>query len=779
MKRPALPPFASITPAVFILLTTLTVGWAQPSATPLAALAPADTVLSLGMQVRPGAFGTLGDDLAALDWERAGETLDRLAVSLDEAEDDSGFFNAFLEGFLEGFVEGTGEDAEDSFSRCVADYEADSATHLVDEGALEASTDALLTVSVSAFDPVPAATALLRADPELTATYEEVRDALLDCAEQTGVVVQTLEQGGVTLYVVNDGGDFPFVVGNVDALFFASTDPDTARAVVRRASGAAEPSLADSALYQRAAALEAGESQVSLTLDLAALAEVLEDFGGVAASSPEDDYLVERGAALLRTLGGYAGVLSTTPEGLLFESVTAVNPEGGDAALSRLLLGEDDAVGRPFLAPAESLSAAAFRLPSEELFDYVQDLLDAAPPSLEVSVNLREVLRESLGFDIDRGLFDWLGPEGYSAVLEPVSPDLGALFYGQEQVLVIPVAGQEAAEAGFEELVNALTPFFDEAVASDPDASLFLTQVASEEVSYKGETFTRYRFSVNGDVGVGFIEDYLVVGTPSRALETLIDTFVGDEESLLETGRYRAATQDMPGRVLGRSYVETGRLLEGYADLLDVFTQPLAFTLSVGLSENLAGTDSPDTVELDYDADLTGVEATPLEVGSPMVSDSFAGETYESRHYDLVGLEAGDEVTVTLDGLSDAYLYLINETESVYISESETYGSSSAQFTFTPEAGVDYWLEILNYGYETEDYTLSVTRAPAEDAAAADVAEVEVEAVEPPSFGDLLHLAELVPATLRVLGEHVGVNIGYTEVRDGAVHQRVFTRVDW
>ena len=776
MKRPALPPFALTIPALFTLLATLTVGWAQPSATPLAALAPADTVLSLGMQARPGTFGTLGDDLAALGWERAGETLDRLAVSLDDAaEDDAGFFNAFLEGFLEGLVEGTGQDAEDAFSRCVAgEYEDDAATADV----LAVSTDALLTVSVSAFNPVPAATALLRADPELAATYEEVRGALLDCAERTGVVVQTLEQGGVTLYVVNDGGDFPFVVGNVDALFFASTDPDTARAVVRRASGSAEPSLADGALYQKAAALEAGESNLSLTLDFAALAEVLEGFGGMVASSPEDDYLVERGVALLRTLGGYAGVLSATPEGLLFESVTAVDPEGGDAALARLLLGENVAVGSPFLAPAGSLSAAAFRLPTEELFDYVQDLLDAAPPSLEVSVNLREVLREALGFDIDRGLFDWLGPEAYGALLEPVGPDLGALLYGQEQVLVIPVAGRETAEAGFEELVGALTPFFDEAVASDPDTSLFLTQIASEEVSYKGETYTRYRFSVNGDVGVGFIEDYLVVGTPSRALETLIDTFVGDEESLLGTERYRAATQNTPGRVLGSGYVETGRLLSGYAELLDVFTQPLAFVLSVGLSENLAETGSSGTVELDYDADLTGVEATPFDVGSSTVSDSFAGETYESRHYALSGLEAGGEVTVTLTGLSDAYLYLINETESVYISESETYGSSSAQFTFVPEAGVDYWLEILNYGFGTEDYTLSVTRSPAEDVAA-DAAEVEVEAAQPLSFGDLLHLAEIVPATLRVLGEHVGVSTSYTEVRDGAIYQHSLTRIDW
>ena len=777
MKRPALPPFALITPALFTLLATLTVGWAQPSATPLAALAPADTVLSLGMQVRPGTFGTLGDDLAVLDWERAGETLDRLAVSLDDAAEDEGFFNAFLEGFLEGFVEGTGQDAEDAFSRCVADYEASNSEDAVE--ATEVNTDALLTVSVSAFNPVPATTALLRADPELTATYEEVQGTLLDCAEQTGVVVQTLEQDGVTLYVVNDGGDFPFVVGNVDALFFASTDPDTARAVVRRASGSDEPSLAEGALYQKAALLEAGESNLSLTLDFAALAEVLEGFGGMMASSPEDDYLLERGTALLRTLGGYAGVLSATPEGLLFENVTAVDPEGGDAALAKLLLGENDAVGSPFLAPAESLSATAFRLPSEELFDYVQDLLDAAPPSLEVSVNLREVLRESLGFDIDRGLFDWLGPEGYAAVLEPVGPDLGTLFYGQEQVLVIPVAGQEAAEAGLEELVNAFTPLFDEAVASDPDASLFLTQIASEEVTYKGETYTRYRFSLNSDVGVGFIEDYLVVGTPSRALEAVIDTFVGDDESLLGTERYQAATQDAPGRVLGSGYAETGQLLFGYADLLDVFTQPLAFVLSVGLSESLAGTDFSGTVELDYDADLTGVEATPFDAAlSPELSDSFTGETYESRHYDLTGLEAGDEVTVTLTGLSDAYLYLINETESVYMIESETYGSSSAQFTFVPEAGVDYWLEILNYGFETEEYTLSVTRSPAEDVAA-DAAEVEVEAVESPSFGDLLHLAEMVPATLRVLGEHVGVSTSYTEVRDGAIYQRSLTQIDW
>ena len=155
--------------------------------------------------------------------------------------------------------------------------------------------------------------------------------------------------------------------------------------------------------------------------------------------------------------------------------MTAVNPAGGDAALASLLLCESCSVGSPFLAPAGSVTANVYRLPLEDVFNYLQGLLDAAPPSMEVSVNLRDVLREEFDFDIDVALFNWLGAEGYSAVLEPVDTDLRTFLYGQEQVAVIPVASREAAEAGFEEFRRVLTPLFEEALASEdePDPILF------------------------------------------------------------------------------------------------------------------------------------------------------------------------------------------------------------------------------------------------------------------------------------------------------------------
>ena len=772
----------SILLAALTLFTAASLGWAQP----LASLAPADTVLSLGMQTQPGVFGTLGDDVAALDWRRAGETLETLTSVVGERADDPdlkdlfNLYNVILLSYTDPVAAAAVFTPE--LATCPAYIEAtEAAQEAVRDG--YAPAEGLLTVGVSSFNPVPTLVGLLRVDESMADVQAASFDAYVSCMEASGDL-ERLEQEGVPLYVMGDGSDFPLVIGRVDTLYFFGSSPEPLRGVVRRTQGSSEPSLADSALYGRAAALDAGEAQLSLTLDFAALAEVLEGFGSMAASSPEDDYLLERGVAFLRTLGGYAGVLSATPEGLLFENVTTVNPAGGDAALASLLLCENCSVGSPFLAPAGSVTANVYRLPLEDVFNYLQGLLDAAPPSVEVSVNLRDVLREEFDFDIDVALFNWLGAEGYSAVLEPVNTDLRTLLYGQEQVAVIPVASREAAEAGFEEFRRVLTPLFEEALAAEDDPTLsFLTQIASESVTYKDETYTRYRFSFNGDFGVGFLDNYLVIGTPARALEALIDVSKGDTESLLETESYQDATETTPTSVLGRGYEEVGRQFGAAADFFDLFSQPAAFAVSAGLA-TLSDTsfDDTDTLDLEYDADLTGIEATPFDVStSPaMTEDTFENEVYGTRYYSLSGLEPGDEVAVTLEGLSDAILSLIDEERSVYTDESYAI-YSDAVLTFTAEADVTYWLEVLNYSEEVESFTLSVTRTPGDAPAEETDTETaeEVEPTEPPTFSDLLHLTDLVPATLRVLSEHVGVNTHYTETRDGAIYHHSLTQIDW
>ena len=773
MKRPVRPPLApSVTAFFALLLSSLAAGWAQP----LASLAPADTVLSLGMQARHDMFGALGNDLAALDWARAGETLGTLSSFLSETTDDPDLKEALERNSkaFESLYDPTAALSAEllgELATCPAYIEATEAAQAAYKDNAYPPSDALLTVSVSAFNPVPTLVGLTRADASIAEFQEAAFSAYVSCLEASGEV-ERLEQDGTTLYIVGNESDFPYIIGRVGNLYFFGTNPEPLRGVVRRAEGSSEPSLADSALYKKAARLEAGESNLSLTLDFAALAEVLEGFGGMVASSPEDDYVVERGVALLRTLGGYAGVLSATPEGLLFESVTAVDPEGGDAALAKLLLCETCALGSPFLAPAEGLATHVYRLPLRDIFNYAQGLLDAAPPVLGVSVNLRDVLREALDLDIDRDLFDWLGTEGYTALLEPASPNLRTLFYGQAQVTILPIASREAAEAGVEEILRVLTLLFETAVAAD-DAALFFSRVSSEKVTYKGETFTRYRSSINGDIGVGFLDNYLVIGTPARALEAVIDTFKGHEKSLLETSAYQTATLATPTPILGQGYVEVGRQMGAYADLLGVFSQPLAFALSAGF-KGLASENRSDVVALGYEAELTGVEATPLDVlPSPAVrTDNFILKDGEVAYHDLINLEAGDEVVVTLQGAPNTALFLVNKSESLYLMESYTKEGAAAQLAFTAEAGTDYWLEVLEV-FKTDggagSYTLSVTRTPAG----------EVKVAAPPSFGDLLHLADLVPATLRVLGEHVGVSTSYTEARGDALYHHSLTRIDW
>ena len=235
-----------------------------------------------------------------------------------------------------------------------------------------------------------------------------------------------------------------------------------------------------------------------------------------------------------------------------------------------------------------------------------------------------------------------------------------------------------------------------------------------------------------------------------------------------------------PASVLGRGYLDVGRQYEAAADFFDLFSQPAAFAVSAWLAtlSDTSFTDTTDTLDLEYDADLTGIEAAPVDASlSPTLQGSFTDEMYGTRYYSLTELNAGDEVAVTLSGLSDAILSLIDESRSVYTDESYAI-DSDAVLTFTAEADVTYWLEVLNYSEGTEAFTLNVTRTRG-DAPAEEIVTEEVEPTEPPTFSDLLHLTDLVPATLRVIGEHVGVNSSYTETRDGAIYHHSLTRINW
>lgn len=126
-------------------LLALTLMLSLASAQPLAALAPADSVVTISASRLPAVPDTLMSRLQGLDWERAGGTLQQLAETLG----GSGF------GELLGPLAAGGDPLDELAAACPE-------LPTVLDGLDLLGDEALLTVSVSVFNPMPVVTALAR-----------------------------------------------------------------------------------------------------------------------------------------------------------------------------------------------------------------------------------------------------------------------------------------------------------------------------------------------------------------------------------------------------------------------------------------------------------------------------------------------------------------------------------------------------------------------------------------------------------------------------------------
>lgn len=692
---------------------------------PLAALAPADTVLALSYVVQSDVLETLADDLATLDWEGARATLHKLITVGQSLSDDPDMSEmlVMLENLMQGFSE------PEAASQMIFDFCPAYGEVLENLKAYSESNghyigfEELVTVSVGPASPLPVFTALVRIDEAAAPLYDNMFQTLLTCAKESGELEITELEGGETpLYVLGNASDFPLVFGSVDNLYVASTSPDVARSVLRRLEGADEPSLTDTDFYQRTTA-ELQAQGFSLSLDFAAVADLLESYGGMLATEPEMNVPLARAVAALRTLGGFAGNLHASDEGLVFESVLVVNPAGGDPELAELLLCQSCNVSLPPLAPAGSVGASATYIPLNGVVDYLQGWLDDISEVVGEPLELKTMLLEEFGFDLDTALLDWIGTDFYSVVLEPISTDLHTLIYGQAQVMFVPVSDVAAAKAGLESLAETLVPLLEQ-VLTDPlrlyagiDPSMLSTAFARSQYDYQGVTITRYRYGFNSDIGVAFIGNYLAVGTPAGALEPLIDTFEG-AASIRNNPTVRAVLETTPDAVTSLSYHNDRALLLGLADIVDVVSQPLAFGISTGLTAALA-----DTNEMGYlgsTPSLAGVSATPLEVPSSVeatlaLEANTAGVAPGPLYYELTGLMPGGPVTVKLESDAfDTYLSLINKNDDMVIDVNDDFADEYgvSKLTFVPAADVTYWVEVGSYYVdEAGDFTLGLSPA--------------------------------------------------------------------
>lgn len=712
-----------------ILTLTLALPWAFGQ--DLAELAPADAILTLDYERPPELNGDLSTMLSELRWEDAGRTLERVI----EIGGGSALAHLDLE-FLElGGMFGDGGRLQQELQRTCPAWPSDAnPADLLEEG--------LLTVGISPFHPFPTVTAIARVRDADAAEAAALHETLVACFGS-----RTFTQDGTELHVLTDG-DVPAVVANIGNVYVVATTLDAVRGVIRRASGASEPSLANNDLNLATQRFEG--TGVGIAVDLGRAADAIQAFAGPGASDTPDGYLQARLLAAARTLGGVAMRWGITPEGILAESVVAVNPVGGDPALAELLLCNRCNVSRALLAPAGSAGVTSQHIPLRGITRYVQSWLDGVAAVTGEDLDLRELSRGVLGFDLDVALLDWIGTEIHIVQLAPFEPSIGSLIYGAPTALYIPVSSQEAARQGLDAWGDALAPWIAEIAAGGPprfgpgrsmfdaldgfDAAAGAEWIAVRPGNHRGVPFERIQIGPVMDVAVAFVGNHLVVASPSAAVEPIIETFQGARASLASDAYARARALAPDGATAVHVH-DVGADLGGVADLAGALAQPAAALLAAVVQDG-AHRDDVTEPAAPIGPDLPSVTREiawgelPLIYGAELTEDNrdAFGEPVDA--YRLVDVPPGALIRVAVESeVFDTYLYVYDD-EGQFVDSNDDAGlSSNSALSFTATTTA-YRIEVASFGGNgTGPYQLTVDQGDV-----GELPSIDLEGVDPENF---------------------------------------------
>ena len=577
-----------------VALTFAASATAQSEQRALGSLLPDTTVAAF--YYTPDAAGhrfleSLADDL---DLDAAKATVAKLANLLGEEFDDE-FGDAF--GYLfdgdmnDAFDEAWTEMGRELESECPALGTYVAGGHEALEGLLGPS---VLAVSMSAYNPIPSVILVTR--PTDRSTADGIYDALVGCYD-AGV---SLKQDGVDLHLFGDGGDQPLLASRVGGAFMLSTDQDLVRASVRLALGASEPSHTS----HRIGSLAAGPMSrgAGMTLDLAALADALDGLRGFVQ---DDAYAVaaDRFIATLRVINGVAISARFDDAGLAIESLVTVD-EGvahdlGETALLDLLSCTGCATPGTALIPTGAASVWAGTFSPAHLVTWIDSWLHDLEPLGAGDLDVRGLVSEYLGADLDAALLDWLGTGWLNAQLEVYDTDIRSWVSGPASVTVVPVWNEAAARDGlvlWQDLIRNVSSLSErmmdaaafgielgeELPAEAGDALAALDMLSVRPVTYRGVTYERWRMGPLSDAGVLVVSDQLVITTPSTVAEAVIDVYLGGQ-SITSDPRFGPLLASQPAGATSYEVVDVPRYLRGFAELADLASAPIASLLQVGL----------------------------------------------------------------------------------------------------------------------------------------------------------------------------------------------------
>ena len=529
-----------------------------------------------------------------LDLDAAKTTVAKLANLLGEEFDDE-FGDAF--GYLfdgdmdDAFDEAIAEMALELETECPALGTYVAGGHEALEGLLGPS---VLAVSMSAYNPIPSVILVTR--PNDRSTADGIYDALVGCYD-AGV---SLKQDGVDLHLFGDGSDQPLLVSRVGGAFMLSTDQDLLRTSVRLALGASEPSHTS----HRIGSLAAGPMSrgAGMTLDLAALADALDGLRGFVQDEAYTT-VADRFIATLRVINGVAVSVRFDDAGLAIESLVTVDEsvahDLGETALLDLLSCTGCSTPRPALVPTGAASVWAGTFSSAHLVTWIDSWLHDLVQLGAGDLDVRGLVSQYLGVDLDAALLDWIGNGWLNAQLDVYDTDVRGWLNGPTSVTVVPVSSEAAARDGlllWQDLIRNVSSLSErmmdatafgielgeELPAEAGDALAALDMLSVRPVTYRGVTYERWRMGPVSDAGVLIANNQLVITTPSTAAEAVIDVYLGGQ-SITSDPRFGPLLASQPAGATSYEIVDVPRYLLGFADLADLASAPLASLLQVGL----------------------------------------------------------------------------------------------------------------------------------------------------------------------------------------------------
>lgn len=514
---------------------------ALASAQDLATLLPADTIFALGTQDLSASAEKLEGFTA--EFERL-ELADAFAVLFADATDDMEV-EAETEGFdeLEAFVDEV--DVLELFGQ-----------------------EAWLAVSATPEQPLPAVTLVTRlgdeVTPKVTALLEDIRTKHADSTE-------SLTEGETTFYVETlEDMDEPaqeVAYAQVDNLLVVSNSSEALRGVLRRAAGAGEAGFMSSTGYQATlGTLEPGNFYSYL--DYTQIAQAAKPF----AAGLGLDALIDQLARAFTTAGTVGSVVRLTDEGIVSESVQAVNPAGGDEALYTLLTTEAAAdLSAVRFAPAEALSYSVTAADFAGWWSYLGGLVSSVP---QLGMDLDTLVMSFTGVDLKSTFFDWAGNQLVTVTTglgEPVEPGVPAdNLLGESAYLIESTNAAEATE-GLQQLFGGISRTL--AMFSDPSGGMGSAETSTQEIN--GVSVTSFDITDGVSISYAVLDDYVVIATADEAMQAVLAAQASGQ-TLASGGTYEALSKNIPEGVHSVTYSNAQATLENLATQLSSQFQMMA-----------------------------------------------------------------------------------------------------------------------------------------------------------------------------------------------------------